>query len=376
MIPRTKLEREVFALSQKLVPRTSRIEKTLKRYTKEKCANYYHVIAEKHGDFQVFRYFRIENHKRKPTQYWEAQQLWYGKGKEIVIARRRTQYAIDSFAPSSDLEIRRFGYRYYGTRPEDIGIWTMDVVSVRPEWERKDLRQVGRISHLKDISTAKRLSPYMETLYNQHHDLFCRLAISLGWQDLRDRQGEIKVALRHGYKFEKPTLWSDTITLAKNLGIETRNPYYCAPKDTKALHDQLLKKQQRLRKMQEKKRKEEEAKLFEKKYRNHVKPFLDLLLKGKNVEIMPLLSVNDVKEEGDIMHHCVFACGYYKKTNVLLLTAQVNGKHVETIEFDLKRFVVLQSRGLQNKQTEYHEEILALMQANAKNIEKLTRKAA
>ena len=375
MKPRTKIEREVYALSLKLVPRTSRINKILQRYQKEKCRTYYHVIAERHRDYQVFRFFRVEVHKRKPTMCIEVQQLWYGKGKEIVVARRRTQYAVESFSLLSDLEIRHFGYRYYGTRPSDLGIWTMDIVSLRPEWSRKDLNQVGRISDVQDFSTVRTLSPYMETLYNQHHDIFCKLALNLSRSDMGRLQNEIKVAVRHGYKFPKVILWEDTIELAKRLGIETRNPYYCAPKDVEKLHDQLLKKVRRNEEKEKKKTVEQKIKDCEKAYYKHIKPFLDLLISNGTIDIMPLKTVREVYDEGDMMHHCVYACGYYKLPDVLLMSAQINGKHLETIEFNVESMSIVQCRGLQNRYTEYHQEIIDLLNDNREQIARLRKTA-
>lgn len=376
MKPRTIIEKEVFALSQKLVPRTSRLERTLQRYAKEKSARYYHIIAEKHREYQVFRYFRIEVHKCKPTTCREMQQIWYGKGKEVVISRRRTQYAIDSFAPYSDMEIRRIGFRYAYTNPSDIGIWTMDIVSLRPEWNRKDLHQIGRISQISEIQKARTLSPYMETLYNQHHGIFCKLINTIGGRAMHDCQNEIKVALRHHYTFPKPSIWRDTIGLARRLHIETRNPYYCAPGDVSALHDQLLRRRQKMNEKEKMKRIEKEINRYESKYYKHIKPFLDLLISNGTLTIVPLSSVREIKTEGDMMHHCVFECEYYKKTDVLLMSAQIDGKHLETIEFSLKEMKILQCRGLQNRYTEHHEEILELLNSNKEHIASRMLKAA
>ena len=84
----------------------------------------------------------------------------------------------------------------------------------------------------------------------------------------------------------------------------------------------------------------------------------------------------DVAEKDLVMKYGT--CCEYSKGGVIYMAdlLHIDGAHVETIEFNLKSLKVSQSRGLQNKQTEYHEEILALMKANAKNIKKLTRRKA
>lgn len=71
-------------------------------------------------------------------------------------------------------------------------------------------------------------------------------------------------------------------------------------------------------------------------------------------------------EEGKKMHHCVFAMGYYKRKDSLILTARsaADGKRIETIEVNLKTFKVVQSRGACNTNTPYHEEIINLVNKN------------
>lgn len=65
------------------------------------------------------------------------------------------------------------------------------------------------------------------------------------------------------------------------------------------------------------------------------------------------------------MHHCVFANGYYKKHDRVLLSARdMEGNRLETIEIGLDPFKVLQSRGLQNGSTKEHQRIVELCNAN------------
>lgn len=71
-------------------------------------------------------------------------------------------------------------------------------------------------------------------------------------------------------------------------------------------------------------------------------------------------------EEGIAMHHCVG--GYYNRPQSLILSAKVDGKRVETIEVDLNSYRVVQSRGLQNKSTKYHDRIVSLVNKNMNEI--------
>ena len=67
------------------------------------------------------------------------------------------------------------------------------------------------------------------------------------------------------------------------------------------------------------------------------------------------------------MHHCVG--GYYSKADSLILTACIDGKKMETIEVSLSKLQVIQSRGVCNKNTEYHNQIVQLVEKNIPLIE-------
>ena len=73
-----------------------------------------------------------------------------------------------------------------------------------------------------------------------------------------------------------------------------------------------------------------------------------------------------------MMNHCVYTNAYYAKDNSLIMSAHIGEKHIETIEIDLQRFIISQSRGSHNKDTEYHDRILSLVQ---RNIPQIVRRA-
>ena len=373
MKPRTQIEREVVKLSHSLCARKRELKRAIKNLQNEKCGNYYHVIAEVKGDFQVFRYFRISIHKRKPSTSWETQQLWYGRGREILIGRKRTMgWYYDNYAKDSDLELRHNYRNYAYNTAKMMPISTSECKSLLPMFDEEEVNRIGRLSSVAKTYTMFCASPYMETLYFQHREVFEKFLDKVQLNDILENEKEIKVALRHHYKFEDVSIWTDTMRLAKHFGIETRNPFYCAPLNLDVLHNSLLK-----RKAKEEAAKEiEKLAEFEGAYYKHIKPYLDILLKGANVVIMPLKSVKEVYLEGKMMHHCVYELKYWQKNDTLLLSAQVDGKHVETIEFNLKELKVIQSRGLQNKPSQYHEEILSIIQQGKKEIKSLMRKAA
>ena len=87
-------------------------------------------------------------------------------------------------------------------------------------------------------------------------------------------------------------------------------------------------------------------------------------------------SVQEHLEEGVSMHHCVFDNAYYLKENSLILSATIEGKRIETIEVNLDTLKVVQSRCVCNKNTEYHEQIVSLVNANRKLIRQRMRAIA
>ena len=66
----------------------------------------------------------------------------------------------------------------------------------------------------------------------------------------------------------------------------------------------------------------------------------------------------------------MFSNEYYLKEDSLILSATIEGKRIETIEVSLKTLKVVQSRGVCNKNTEYHEQIVNLVNANSRLIRK------
>ena len=373
MKPRNKTEKEVVKLSKTLCPRVRELRKAMKELKKDGCGKYYHVIAEVKGDYQVFRFFRITTYKRKQPVSWETQQLWYGHGREILIARKRTWgMYFDCYLNDSDLELRH-NYRNYAYNCANMmPIYSINCVSLLPSWNKAELDYIYDLKDIAKRQLLRGMTEYMETLYQQHYDVFVHLCDKLQIGEICRYQQEIKVALRHHYKFKNPVMWLDTMKMAEHFRIDVRNPFYCAPQNLEVLHNSLLRRIQKERKKQER----EKLAKYEEEYYKRIKPYLDLMLKSANVVIVPLSSVKEVYDEACIMHHCVYECNYWRKADTLLLSAQVDGKHIETIEFNLKSFKVEQSRGLQNRSTEYHEEILQLMNSSKKTIKSLMRKAA
>ena len=81
-------------------------------------------------------------------------------------------------------------------------------------------------------------------------------------------------------------------------------------------------------------------------------------------------------EKREAFGHFEFDNAYYLKENSLILSATIEGRRIETIEVNLDTLKVVQSRGVCNKNTEYHDQIVSLVNANCKLIRQRMRATA
>ena len=98
--------------------------------------------------------------------------------------------------------------------------------------------------------------------------------------------------------------------------------------------------------------------------------FFGLVIADNELTIKVLESIDEYYEEGRKQDICVFGAGYYRKENSLILSARIDGEIIETVEVDLKTLKVVQCHGKYNKDTEYHDRIINLVNSNAKLIRK------
>ena len=102
--------------------------------------------------------------------------------------------------------------------------------------------------------------------------------------------------------------------------------------------------------------------------------FFDLEFKKGNISITVLKSIDEFKEEGDELKHCVYTNEYYLKEKSLILSAKVDGHRAETIELKLPELKIEQSRGLKNQPTKHHDTIIKLVESNLEKIRKIVIK--
>ena len=102
----------------------------------------------------------------------------------------------------------------------------------------------------------------------------------------------------------------------------------------------------------------------EENYARDKAAFIGLAFTDGSLTARVLGSVREFLEEGDAMHHCVYAREYYSKPDSLILSATVGGKRMETVEVSLRTFRIVQSRAACNGVSSYHHRIIGMVNKN------------
>ena len=156
-----------------------------------------------------------------------------------------------------------------------------------------------------------------------------------------------------GYKVKDFTTYIDHLNLVDALGLDLHSPKYIAPKDLEKAHQQLINLQN--------KRKDKITKGMENEYHNIINKYKlkDVDFDSKDFIIKPILSVKEVKDEALEQHNCLFRNKYYKKPNTLLFTSfDKKQNKLETIEYNIISEKIIQSHGLNNIDTDLHDNIV------------------
>ena len=379
MKPRNKNEREVEQLRTSLndldSPKRWRksdwqwIEKNHKVGDTE-----YFAIFEVVGDWQVIRMFMYRSWTKKHEALHEPLRYWFKADGSYVIEAKKRQtmgnYYIDAWVWDSEKAIRGCG----GSR--DLRLLNCNHVRIRsliPElkranfhannWMVRNLMPFWLTHSLltnNRVETLFKLNQTWLTWMFYHYDTH-RLTDSM-WQSIR-------VALRHGYHFDKREEikdWCDMIEDLEYLGLDTRNPHYICPARLDEAHQHWITKACQKRTLEQLEKEKKVVLAYEPTFFKNREQFFGMIFKDKKIEIQIIPTAMGIKEEGIAMHHCVGY--YYNRPNSLILSAKIDGKRIETIEVSLHDNTLVQSRGLQNKSTKYHKRIVNLIESNMQEI--------
>ena len=330
------------------------------------------TISDICGEFQVIRSFEIYSyHKAGEEAYTytsEILQQWIlPNGKIEIVGRNHTvNWYVDSW--NGDMEIRKDTYRKkYDIYPD----------AIHPESRFTPLIKRYGIDHkLRGITLRQAInhvpdSPRAETLIKAKQYSLLRFSVYSSDGPIYQHWPSIKICMRNKYVVKDAQMWLDYLDLLAHFRKDLRNAHYVCPADLKQEHDRLVAKKRLAQEREHNEKKRKKAIEAERIFKELKAKFFGICFSDKELKIQVIESVEDFITEGDTLRHCVFTNEYYLKPNSLVLSARIGDKRIETIEINLETLQVVQSRGLCNKNTEYHDRILSLVN---KNINLIRRK--
>ena len=329
----------------------------------------YFTLLTTCGEYQVLRMFLLIVGMEKGCEaqssvieighYW-----WNARGRQTIVAIQRTlgQY-VDSFSYCSPMAIRNDNeaYRYISYAPMYPKIKSMEIL--RRNGFNGDFHDIVPTTLIPALLTNSRAETLMKA--ERYEDLRYFFSKGKGFDNYWDAY---KLALRHHYAISDIALWCDYIDMLRRLGKDTHNPKYVCPTDLHREHDRRETEILRQREKEETKRKQQKVMEDEERFQELKSKFFGISFTDGTIRVQVLESVQEHLEEGVSMHHCVFSNEYYLKEDSLILSATIDGMRIETIEVSLDTFQVVQSRGLCNQTTPYHDQIVGLVQRNIRQI--------
>lgn len=391
---------EIDYIGQKECPQCH-VKWTAKPKKFERRELYYHMEMEAKGDVQVCRYFKVERntHFGREANWYasEVVRIMYAPdGERKVFAKDvyTLSYQWDAFCLGSSLRLRREG-KYMGEGAKwryNLCLWTYHIKSLTQQWQYKNIPELLN-SYELDTSVLRVIAyPYGETLFKTGQTNLFNYFVKYHCQMPYGTEHALNICVRNHYRISDPSMWLDHLYLLKHFKLDTHNAHYVCPKDLRAEHQTLLERKRRdderiraVRAAREHERQEHERMERDKKFAEmmqhwpeHLGAILTLQLSGKNLNIRPLQSIDEFKEEGTAMHHCVYTMAYYdynKHPNTLILSAKDNeGKRLATIEYNTLRHDIVQCRAACNQVPERDKEIRQLITDHRKDIEALLMK--
>ena len=325
----------------------------------------YFTVLTTSGRYQVLRMYLLivgmEKGYRAKSSVIEIGQYWWSEsGQQTIVAIQRTlgRY-IDSFAYYSPMAIRRDNEAYQCIVHFPLYPKTKAIGTLRRNGFDGDCHGIAPSKLIPALLTDSRAETLMKVGRTEHLRYFLSRARKIDeyWQ-------AYKITLRKGYDITDIALWCDYVDMLKRLGKDTLNAHFVCPEDLHEAHDIVQRKLQTKEDKEAEERRRQKALENEERFQTLKAPFFGITFTDGVIQVKVLESVQEYLEEGKALHHCVFTNEYYLKEQSLILSARIDGKRIETIEVSLRTLEVIQSRGVCNKNTVYHEQIVNLVNAN------------
>lgn len=333
----------------------------------------YFYIATTCEEFQVLRYFYAYHtcklNEKAVYHTIEVFQHWINpQGKVEVMSMLRNSMSYNLYWQwGSDMEIRNISDVHY------LNAYRYPKMKIQKNIKRNGFK--GQFHHYNPSRLFSLLlsNPRFETLWKLR---YFSLLDGYRFEERLDKYWPlIKICIRNNYVIKDASMWYDHIELLQYFHYDIHNPKYICSPTLHAEHQQLVARKQRI---EERDREMARRKVIEenKAFKKMKRKFFDLVFTDGELDIVVLRTVNDVKIEGQALKHCVYRSGYHKRDTSLLMSARKGDERIETIEFSLKDLKVLQCRGYDNQNSEYHEKILKLVNSNIPIIKKRIKQSA
>lgn len=340
---------------------------------KKLCQYEYMTIVTAVDKFQVLRHVEIGKHKgMKMGEIFyhstEVCQQWITEDRKETVMAMPMNMGKNAWIYTQPISIKNsvdcYGYNCY-----DINGYVYPKVKLLPILRRNGLRtSFHGVTPARMIRAILGENKYAEMLlktkqYGMLDFYMHRGCLSHPWT--------VNICNRNGYIIKDGSMYDDYLHLLDYFHLDTHNAKYVCPKNLKKEHDKLMERKRNIEEMARVKwerilrmKKEKELKkniaLFWKK----IQPFLGMEIREEGIVIRPLESVTQFYQEGKAMHHCVYDAEYYKKSDCIILSAQKEGRRLETVEISLKTFEIVQSRAIYNGVSLYHDKIIELVNRN------------
>lgn len=332
-------------------------------------------ILEVRGEWQVFRCFDMRrvrtaggNMERTAVELFRI--FVNGKGTEHIVARQYTR-GYNYLHWGEGWMIARHnghitGYYAYEDMYDLKGVPIAPGGRIHPELRMRGLDvRILRNPKYDPASLARCVArfPQAETLLKSGQVTLLEDVINHGKHSGVIRHwSSVKIALHHGYGLHKAnlTMWLDHLDGLVREGKDVRNPHHICPADLRHEHDRQIQREQARRKVIDR----QALDAADKELRKRIAAIMDVVVTEGDISIRPLRSVEEFREEGKALHHCVFANKYYSKPGSIILGASVRGERAETVELNAHSLEILQCRGDHNGDSPYHDKIMKLLKAN------------
>ncbi|GIZ08344.1 PcfJ domain-containing protein [Flavobacterium sp. UMI-01] len=328
------------------------------------------------GRFQLFRYFSCWKHMQKNKlprySFHSLFEEWndFDVKKRVIVGRTQS-WSGDGFS-SSDYEIRYVNTSGWRGNPYDgfVSDYNCPGAEILPRFKKYGLTSYKHDFDYRLLLDRLGSSPKLETLLKaRQKDL---LFFALHKDSHHNRYWpQIKLVIRNKYKIKDAGIWYDYLDLLRYFKKDIHNPIFICPKNLNKEHDRLMNKKRKIIDARNRERERLEAEKRQQKlekatveYVERNQKLFDLEFTKGNISITILKSIDEFKQEGDELKHCVYTNEYYLKEKSLIFSAKVNGKRTETIEIRIPELTIVQSRGISNQSTDYHNEIVSLVKSN------------